>query len=76
MKNLKNKKVQIKMKKIPIILTLIEKISLKENLEEKRETKINNLTNKIAELKDKIPKPKLLLIVMIILSILLHLPQL
>ena len=41
-----------------IIQTLIEKISLKEKLEEERIAKINSLTNQIEELKNKIPLPE------------------
>ena len=57
MKNLQNKTGN-KNEENRIIQTLIEKISLKEKLEEERIAKINSLTNQIEELKNKIPLPE------------------
>ena len=57
MKNLQNKTTD-KGEENQIIQTLIEKLSLKEKLEEERENNIKNLTIQIEELKNKIPEPK------------------
>ena len=54
MKNLQTKTGN-KNEENQIIQSLIEKISLKEKLEEERMAKINDLTNQIKELKNKIP---------------------
>ena len=57
MKNLQTKTGNIN-EENRIIQILIEKISLKEKLEEERMAKINDLTNQIEELKNKIPIPE------------------
>ena len=57
MKNLQTKTGNIN-EENQIIQILIEKISLKEKLEEERMAKINDLTNQIEELKNKIPMPE------------------
>jgi len=57
MKNLQTKTGNIN-EENQIIQILIEKISLKEKLEEERMAKINDLTNQIEELKNKIPIPE------------------